>query len=111
MTRIQIIASIFGLIMVYLSFLHYKRKEFNRYQFVIWELLWIGFVVITWLPDRFNFITERLGIGRAFDLFAIIAFVIVLFLTFHNYLLITRLEKRTERGVRDEALSKLPKDI
>lgn len=111
MTNIQIVAAVFGLVMIYLSFLHYKRHEFNRYQFVIWELLWIGFIVVTILPDRFNTVTERLGIARAFDLFAIVAFVVVLFLTFHNYLLITRLEKRLEQRVRDQALSKLPKDL
>lgn len=109
MTQIQIIASVFGLMMMYLSFLHYKRKEFNRYQFVIWELLWIGFVIVTLLPDRFNHVTERLGIARAFDLFSIIAFVLILFLTFHNYLLITKLEKRLEDRVRSSALDQIPK--
>lgn len=111
MTNIQLVALGFGLIMVYLSFLNYKRKAFNRYQLVLWELLWIGFIGVTILPDRFNELTERLGIARAFDLFSIIAFVVVLFLTFHNYLLITRLEKRIERGVREQALNNLPKDF
>lgn len=109
MTNIQIVASLFGLIMIYLSFLHYKRHEFNRYQFFIWELLWVGFVGVTLLPDRFNYVTERLGIARAFDLFAIVAFVLILFLTFHNYLLITRLEKRLEDQVHNDALDQLPK--
>ena len=109
MTNIQAIASLFGLIMIYRSFLHYKRHEFNRYQFVIWEMLWVGFVAVTLLPDRFNTITERLGIARAFDLFAIVAIVVVLFLTFHNYLLITKLEKRLEDRVREAALDRLPK--
>ena len=108
MINIQFIASAFGLIMAYLSFLQYKRREFNRYQFVIWEVLWIGFIVVTLLPDRFNAITERLGIARAFDLFAIGAFVIILFLTFHNYLLITKLEKRLEDRVRQKTLEDLP---
>lgn len=107
MTNIQIIALIFGLVMVYLTFLHYKRKEFNRYQFVIWEILWFGFIVVTVLPDRFNLLTERLGIARAFDLFAIGAFVVVLSLSFHNYLLITKLEKRLENKVRQKALSEI----
>jgi hypothetical protein len=108
MINIQVLASVFGLFMAYLSFLHYKRREFNRYQFVIWELLWGGFIVVTLLPDRFNSITEKLGIARAFDLFAIGAFVIILFLTFHNYLLITKLEKRLEDRVRTKALEDLP---
>lgn len=109
MTNIQLIAGVFGLIMMYLSFLHYKRHEFNRYQFVVWEILWVGFVSVTLLPNRFNFVTERLGIARAFDLFAIVAFVIILFLTFHNYLLITKLEKRLEHKVRQSTLDDLKK--
>lgn len=107
MTTIQILASTFGLTMIYLTFLHFKRKEFNTYQFVIWEVLWIGFSTVIWLPNKFNVIIEKLGIVRAFDLFAIIAFVMILFLTFHNYLLITKLEKRLENRVRDRALEKV----
>ncbi|EKD75938.1 MAG: hypothetical protein ACD_43C00272G0008 [uncultured bacterium] len=108
MMNIQVLASIFGLVMAYLSFLHYKRKEFNRYQFIIWEVLWCSFIVVTLLPDRFNLITEKLGIARAFDLFAIGAFIVIMFLTFHNYLLITKLEKRLEDRVRTNTLDDLP---
>lgn len=107
MTNIQLVALIFGFIMVYLTFLHYKRKEFSRYQLVLWEILWIGFVVTTLLPDRFNLITERLGITRALDLFSIVAFVIILFLTFHNYLAVTKLNKRLENKVREKTLESI----
>ncbi|MFA5995903.1 MAG: DUF2304 domain-containing protein [Patescibacteria group bacterium] len=104
MTNIQIIALVFGFFMAYLSFLHYKRKTLSRYQFVLWEMLWFGLIAATILPDRFNFVTERLGIIRAFDLFSIIAFVIVLFLSFYNYLAVTKLNKRLENKVREKTL-------
>ena len=107
MTNIQFIALGFGVVMAYLSFLHYKRKEFSRYQFVFWEVLWFGFVFVVLLPDRFNFVTEQLGISRAFDLFSIVAFVIILFLTFHNYLAVTKLTKRLENNVRAKTLESI----
>lgn len=110
MTTIQIIAVFFGLFMGYLTFVHFKRREFNTYQFVIWEILWIGFILITILPNRFNYITEQLGIARAFDLFAIFAFIIILSLTFHNYLLINKIEKKIEQKVRDQALKSCDKE-
>ena len=109
MTTIQIIAGFFGLFMCYLSFLHFKRKEFNTYQFVIWEILWIGFILITIIPDKFNSITEKLGIARAFDLFAIIAFIIILSLVFHNYFLVVKLEKKLEDTTRKKALQEIKK--
>jgi len=109
MTITQIIAVSFGLFMAYLTFLHFKRNDFNRYQFIIWELLFIGFIIITILPDRFNFLLDRLGIARAFDLFAIIAFIVILFLTFYNYLKIIKIEKKIETKTREEALKDLKK--
>lgn len=105
MTNIQIIAVLFGIIMAYRTFLHYKRKDFNTYQFFVWQALWAGFIIVIMMPNRFDRILQELGIIRAFDLFAIMAFVVILFLTYHNYLLITRLEKRLHRSVRDEALA------
>ncbi|MFH1457184.1 MAG: DUF2304 domain-containing protein [Patescibacteria group bacterium] len=110
MTGIQIIAAAFGLFMAYLTFVQYKKKDFNRYQFFIWEVLWLGFVIVTILPEKFNFFTEKLGIARAFDLFAIVAFVIILFLVFYNYLLITKIEKRLVEKTRDKALNKINKN-
>ena len=107
MTGIQIIAAAFGLLMAYLTFIHFKKKDFNRYQFVIWEILWFGFILVTLLPDKFNFFTEKLGIARAFDLFAIIAFVVILFLVFHNYLLITKFDRKIEKKTREKALKKV----
>ncbi len=107
MTGIQIIAILFGLCMAYLTFSNYKRRVFNGYQFVVWEILWGGFMLVTILPDRFNFVIEKLGIIRAFDLFSIVAFVIILFLVFHNYILVTKLEKRLENKTREQALKKI----
>ena len=100
----QIIASVFALFMIYLTFLHYKREEFSSYQFFVWEALFVGFLLSVWLPDRLNGLMEQLGIIRAFDLFAIVGFAMILFLVFHNYLLLTKLERRLETKVRAKAL-------
>jgi len=108
-TGVQILGIIFGFFMIYFSFLHFKRGEFNLYQLIIWETLWFGFSAAVIFPDKINIFTERLGITRAFDLFAIVAFIVVLSLSFHNYVLLARLEKKIEKQVRDQALNQLPK--
>lgn len=106
---IQILGILFGMSMLYLSFLHFKRKEFNAYQFFIWGVLWIGFIVVVLFPKSLNVFVQRLGVIRAFDLFSVVAFIVVFSLAFHNYVLIARLEKKLERRVREKALSDLQK--
>ncbi len=108
-TGVQILGTIFGLFMFYFSFLHFKRREFNLYQLIIWETLWFSFLIAVIFPGNVNIFTERLGITRAFDLFAIVAFMVILSLSFHNYVLLARLERKIEKQVREQALSQLPK--
>ena len=43
---IQIAGILFGLFMVYYSFLNYKRKEFSIREFSYWLVLWMFFIVI-----------------------------------------------------------------
>lgn len=104
MIGIQIIAIAFGLVMAYVTFTSYKRKDLNRYQFYVWESLWAIFIIVTILPEKFDFILDKLGVIRALDLFTIVAFILILFLVFHNYILISRLEKRVEKNVQSTAL-------
>lgn len=107
---IQIIGVVFGLWMAYFSFLYYKRKEFNFLQFLFWEVLWLVFIIVIILPDSVNIITERLGIIRAMDLFVIAGFILIISLTFHNYVTVSKLRKKLENSVRNKALKKLDKE-
>lgn len=107
MKGIQVIAIIFALGMVYYSFLHYKRKEFNLLQVLFWEIIWGVFIFITIFPNTVNHLTEKLGIARAMDLFMITGFIVVTFLTFYSYAKVKKLEKKLEDYVRKEALRDL----
>lgn len=111
MTITQIIAFFFGLFMAYLTFLNFKKNVLNRYQFIIWEFLFVSFIIVVLLPDKFDYLLAKLGIARAFDLFSIIAFVIILFLTFHNYLLLSKLEKKIEDRVRTKAIENIKNKV
>jgi len=106
---IQVIAIIFGIVMMYLTFLYFKRKDFNKFQLAFWEILWLAFLFVAILPDSVNSITEQLGIVRAMDLFMILGFVFVISLAFYNYLVVGKLKKSLEKYVRKEALTDLEK--
>lgn len=106
-TGVQIIGIIFGLLMAYFTFLHRKRKEFSRIEAIAWLVLWTGLIVLMIIPNALNIFTERLGIARAFDLFAVVGFIIILSLSYHNYVMIGKLKRKLETNIRQEALKNI----
>ena len=104
---VQIIGLLFGFLMTYLTFLYYRRKEFNRSQLLFWEFLWIIFVFIVLFPNVLSSTVKELGFTRVFDFLTIMGFVIITFLTFYNYNNINKLKKKLEANVRKDAIKKI----
>lgn len=106
---VQIIAILFALGMGYLAYTHYRRKEFNGREVSFWMLLWIGFIFITIFPNSVDFLVRTFQLNRTLDLVMIIGFFVVIALTFRNYYITERLERKLEDYVRSEALKELKK--
>jgi len=104
---VQILGIIFGFSMVYLSFLCYKRKEFSRFQFLFWELLWILLLFIIFFPEVISNFTKKLGFIRLMDFLVIVAFMIITFLTFNNYTDLNKIKRNQEKKVREDAFKNL----
>ena len=106
---IQILGIIFGLLMAYFCFLHYKRREFGKVQFLFWEILWLGFIFVILFPKTTDVLVQELNVGRAIDLFIILGFMFITFLTFYGYAMINKIKRALEKKIREEALEKLNK--
>lgn len=106
-TGVQIIGIAFCLTMMYLTFVHSRRHAFGSSETWGWMLLWVAFIIALLFPNTFNVLTQRLGIARAFDLFVLGGFIIVLSLSFHNYVTLSRLKKKLEHSVRQETLNQV----
>ena len=104
---IQILGVIFGILMAYLCFLHYKRREFGGFQFLFWEILWFGFIFIIIFPKITDIFVQELSITRAMDFFIILGFMFITFLTFYNYTAVNKIKRKLEIEVRKEALRDL----
>lgn len=104
---VQIIGLIFGLLMGYIVFLHYSRKEFSRSQFLMWEALFVVYTVFVLFPHSTSGLIHALGIIRAMDLFMILGIMFVLFLSFSNYTSILKLKRKLEDQVRKEAMKEV----
>jgi len=109
MIGIQILAIIFALWMIYFSYLHFRRGEFKRIEFVLWQLLWIGLVIVVIFPKSVKFILETFSITRTFDLVVVVGIVVLFGVTFRNYVIVKRIEKKVEDVIRHEALKDIEK--
>ncbi|MFA6587817.1 MAG: DUF2304 domain-containing protein [Patescibacteria group bacterium] len=104
MIGIQIGAILFVIWMTYFSYLHYRRKEFGIYEYIFWQILWIGLVVVVIYPHSVNFILNAFSINRTFDFVVIVGIIVLFGITFRNYVLLRRMERKLENFVRQDAL-------
>ncbi|MFA6908595.1 MAG: DUF2304 domain-containing protein [Patescibacteria group bacterium] len=109
MIGIQIVAIIFALGMIYLSFLHFRRGEFGKIEFALWQILWVGLGVVVIYPQSVRFILRAFSISRTFDLVVVIGIVVSFGVTFRNYVIVKRIEKRVEEFTREESLKGVKK--
>jgi hypothetical protein len=103
---IQVAGFLFGLFMLYYSYLQYKRKEFSINEFGFWIGIWIIFVVISLFPNVLDPIVKNLAFARTFDLLVISGFILIIGMTFYIYTLTKKNSKQIETVVREIALRK-----
>ena len=103
---IQIAGFLFGLFMVYYSFLNYKRKEFTTKEFSFWIMLWAAFIVITLFPFVLDPVVKTLGFFRALDLLVISGFLFMIAAIFYTYTITRKNQKQLEIIVREIAIKK-----
>ncbi len=101
---IQIIGILFGLFMLYMTFLHLKRNEYGFKMYFFWLFLWVGFLIVAifpWVLDQF---IKPLSIVRTFDLLFILGMMFLVGISFYNYTVVAQTQKRVEKIVRKLAL-------
>lgn len=104
MTSVQILGILFVLWMTYLTFFHFRRKEFTFWEYAFWQLAWLGLAVVIIFPKSTAFITRTFGFYRALDFLSVGAIVLLLGVTFRNYVLLRRLQRQLEDSIRRIAL-------
>lgn len=104
---IQIISLVFALFMMYWVFLYYKKREITFLENLIWQLVWLGFIYLTFLPHTLSFLIEKVNITRVMDLAMILAFMILTVLGFSNYIRGRQLERKIEKIIRKLALKEM----
>lgn len=104
---IQLLGGAFGIFMLYLSFLHFKRREFSKLEFLVWVLLWSLMIFVAFFPNSLDFLVKNiLRLKRPLDFFIICGFLFLSLLTFINYSLNKANRRKIEQVISGLALQK-----
>ena len=107
---IQFLGIIFGLAMMYFTFVKYKRRELNDFELVIWFLGWVILIFLAIIPSVLDFIINPLHFYRRLDFFVVVGFFVLLGLAFYNYSVVKKMERKLEVFVRKQALQNQERD-
>ena len=103
---LQIVGMLFALIMLYLTFLYYKRNAYSGKSFFIWFCVWLFFLLMVMFPKKIYGIMDTLSIQRTVDFFVIGGFLFFSVMIFHLYVVVKQTQKKVEMVVRRVALEK-----
>lgn len=103
---IQLLAVLFGLVMLYLTFLYFKRSNYGTTAFIFWVLVWASFLVISMFPTTVYGIMDALSIQRTADFFVISALMIYSVVIFKLYVRNKELQAKIEKVVKKVAFDK-----
>ena len=106
MLGIQILGLIFALFMLYLTFLHFKRKEFTLNESLVWFVLLVIFAVITLVPAVVDPLVKTLNIARTMDFFIILGFMFLIFAIYYTYGQVRVTQRKIEKVVREVAIKR-----
>lgn len=101
---IQIIVSIFLILIILKTLARYRSKELSLKETIAWFIVWLGTGFIFWFPQYTTRIANILGIGRGADLITYSAIIILAYLIFRIFIHLDRIEKNITRLTREDAL-------
>ncbi|MEM4755967.1 MAG: DUF2304 family protein [Candidatus Woesearchaeota archaeon] len=104
---IQIIGIFFGLFMLYYTSLHYQRNEFSKQSYLLWQSVWVLFLLLAVFPFLLLPLQASLAFSRVMDMLVVLGLLFLLFVCFYNFLAIKKTEQRVERLVRSLAKTKV----
>jgi hypothetical protein len=103
---LQLIGIAYLLVMVYLSFLYYKRNNYSLQSFIFWLIVWAFGGLLLMVPQSTSLLTQRLSVARVIDFYLIIGLMFFSVITFFNYAAVKRTETKMEEFVRRAAIQK-----
>lgn len=104
---IQFLGVFFGLFMLYLTVLYFRRKDLTVADFLIWVPVWIIFLIGITFPTTLKFFLQTFNVISAIQLFTILGFMFFSLVIFYLYRSVRINSKKVEKLVRTIALKNI----
>ena len=105
-STIQIVGILFGVFMLYVTYLKFRKNEFTVKEMIGWFLVWISFMLLTLFSYTLDYFIRKMSLSRPIDLLTVLGILFLIVLSFYNYTNIKRLQLKMEDMVRKIALEK-----
>ncbi len=105
---VQIIVVVFVLFALSRAWLRFKDSKIKWQELIFWNVVWIGALIVVFLPQSANFLAGLLGIGRGVDVIIYGGLIIVFYLVFRLYVKVENIEQEITTMTREVALKELP---
>lgn len=106
MLGVQIVGLLFVFVMVYFTYLNYKRHNYGSRSFISWLVVWLLAGVFVLIPTSLYGFMGYLNLERTYDFFYIGAFIVLFVIAFNMYITIKKTHAKVERLVRERAIEK-----
>ena len=100
----EVVGLIFVFVMLYFTYLEYKRSRLTKLGFTFWFVSWIFSFLLIVFHEYINEILPEIRLIRVLDLYMILAFMFLFGIVFYLFVVIKHIEKRIENIIRTLAL-------
>lgn len=100
---VQVAGIVFIAVMIYLTYYHYKRRNYSQRSLILWVFIWLAMLVLIAVPSTVYGIMQTLQIERTADFFVMAGFAFFTIVIFHLYTTVKKMSKKMEDLVRQEA--------
>lgn len=107
---IQLLGILFGLVMIYFSYLYFKRGNYSKKSFMLWISTWTAVIIIFAVPQLIYFTMNLLAIQRTADFFTAAAIIFLTSIVFYLYSIVKKTEQKMENLVRSVAIENVNKN-
>ena len=104
MELLQILAIIFALFALSRALLRMKDGNLSMAEFFFWNIIWMGMIIIAFIPDTFTVVANFFGVGRGVDFLLYTSVAALFYLVFRVYIKTEKIEQDITKIVSEVAL-------